>query len=56
MNITKAPLFKRELFCLLFLFDETADIGMELHFWVGTVFAQFLVDKRTDKDDICKDI
>ena len=29
---------------------------MELHFRVGTVFAQFLVYKRTDEDDICKDI
>ena len=56
MNITKAPLYERELFCLRFLLYKTVDVGMELHFWVGTVFTQFLVYKRTDEDDICKDI
>ena len=56
MNITKAPLYERELFLLRFLFNETVNIGMELHFRVGTVFAQFLIYKCTDEDDICKDI
>ena len=41
---------------LQFLLYKTVDVSMEFHFWVGTVFAQFLIYKRTDEDDICKDI